>query len=350
MILGLMTTPGCDELVTNEFSYHDSVSLSDSTCVIYCHSDSNSVLEIAKNRWANSGHADNSRMDTTLMGVSSIVCGPKCHTREGFITQSVNLTNYPTGLGCYSCHAPHDYWPDIYLRMDTVRYNDAVTLADGNIYDNGNSNLCVYCHQSLIEKDDLISDSLTISSLVYDKWDTLALHGMSETELLLGFGGYEFDSINGEAVAWNTVLHSHRTADGQKCITCHKEYNKRYDLGGHSFNIVSGSEALVETCNRTGCHAASPLTFASIQGSQQFIEDRLYDLKSELSKAGILDFNMNLPDSNIFIPDSNTVGALFNYFYILNDKSRGMHNFVYDSLLLRTSIDHLRDDIPPPKQ
>jgi hypothetical protein len=175
------------------------------------------------------------------------------------------------------------------------------------------------------------------------------LHGMGEADLLLGKGGFEhnFDSVTW---AWSTS-HSHTTANSRNCISCHQDSTGDYTLGGHSLNIRSSSGTLVQVCNMTGCHAGTPAAVSAqtIEAGQALIETRLSDLKAGLGKLGLLNVETGLPDTTILITDSNVAGALYNYFYISNDKSRGMHDFVYDTLLLRASIDYLAGNLPPPK-
>jgi hypothetical protein len=350
VILMLGIIPGCDKLVTNEttLEYHDTVR--DSACLALCHSDNNMKMIAAELRWANSGHADSGLVDTTLFGKNTITCGQECHTNEGYIKAvdsiagNTYLTEYPTPVGCFTCHAPHTTW-DFSLRDQT-----AIALVGGSNYNNGASNQCVYCHHSLVNKSDLIHDSTIIETNVINGWDTLMMHGMGEADLLLGKGGFEhnFDSVTW---VWSSS-HSHTTTESQTCISCHQDSTGNFTLGGHSLNITNNSGALVEACNITGCHSGTPaqISAQTIAAGQALIETRLSDLKAGLGKLGLLNVETGLPDTTILIIDSNITGALYNYFYIRHDKSRGMHDFVYDTLLLRASIDYLAGALPPPKR
>ncbi len=349
-ILILSIIPGCDELITNEttFEYFDTIK--DSACIVLCHSDRNTVVEAARRRWAQSGHATGNLVDTTILGQNSILCAPQCHTSEGYIQAvdlipgAISLTEYPTEIGCYTCHAPH-------TTFDFSRRDESpVTLISTSIYNSGSSNQCVFCHHSLVDKSRMIRDSAIIDASTVDIWDTLMYHGMGDADLLLGKGGFEhnFDSVTW---TWSTV-HSHSSGIARVCVTCHQDTVGDFSLGGHSLNIVNESGALVEACNIDACHTGtpSPVTAQSIAAGQALIETRLSDLKSGLSKLGLLNLETGLPDSTLLIVDSNVVGALYNYFFILNDKSKGMHNFVYDTLLLRASLDYLAGELPPPKK
>jgi len=343
IILAIM--PACDELVTNEYYSYDTITLRDSTC-IKCHSNSDTTGEIALLQWRNSGHASDKLADTSLMGQNIRTCGSECHNTIDFVQylgQNVIFYNdRPAEISCYACHKIHSNWDF------TLRSVAAVNLIDGSVYNNGVSNICVQCHHSLVNQANLISDSVTIDNSVWDAWDTLMYHGMGEVDLLLGRSGFEHDF---DSVSWVwSQEHSHDSVSSKQCITCHQDSSYGYTLGGHSLNIIDESNTLVTACNTAGCHSTSPLTAESIAANQKFIEDRLYDLKAALGKRGLLNLQTGLPDSTLFIADSNVVGALYNYFLILNDKSKGMHNFVYDTLLLRASLDYLAGDLPPPKK
>jgi len=343
LILGII--PGCDELVTNETS--TTVERQDSLCIT-CHSTTGVIAADIYEQWLASGHASGRLADTELMNQDISVCGAECHFSRPFIQSlgqdEIHFNGQPSEIRCFACHGPHTNW-DYSLRIET-----AFNLISGSPYNQGKSNICAYCHHSLVDKTRLIQDSAIINASTIDIWDTLMLHGMGEADLLLGKGGFEhnFDSVTW---TWSTA-HSHATADARKCISCHQDSVGDFSLGGHSLNIVSESGALVKACNIAGCHSgtAATVTAQSIAAGQALIETRLSDLKSSLSKMGLLNLETGLPDSTLLIADSNVVGALYNYFLIRNDKSRGMHDFVYDTLLLRASIDYLAGALPPPKR
>jgi len=342
LILGLI--PGCDELVTNETNTE--VNRQDSLC-INCHSSTGLTAADVYDQWIVSGHASGRLADTSLMTQDIRDCGAECHFSRPFIQSlgqdEAHFNGQPSEIRCYACHSIHTEW-DYSLRTTT-----AITLVGGSPYNYGNSNLCAQCHHALVDKEDLIDDSTIIETNYINGWDTLMTHGMGEADMIIGEGGFEhsFDSVTWD---WSSS-HSHITSDSRQCINCHQEKVIDYDLGGHSLHIVSGSDVLTSACNISDCHVGTPAAVSAqtIASGQALIETRLSDLKSSLSKLGLVNLETGLPDTTILITDSNITGALYNYYYILNDKSRGMHDFVYDTLLLRASIDYLAGSLPPPK-
>jgi hypothetical protein len=331
--LGIL--PGCDELVTNE--YHDTVTIidtiRDSTCVDFCHSDVINTMDIARRQWENSGHASTDPYDLRIGSDEAWSCAPECHSEEGFL-QSLgeNAVNggFLTEIGCITCHAPHTTW-DFSLRDTT-----SDTLANGTPFEYDTSNICARCHKLNFTASDYI-----LLGAIDPTWQMVAVHSMGDADLLAGVGGYEF------SLPVDNTVHSHKDTVG--CVSCHQKYALAFTLGGHSHNIIHDSEALVEACNQAECHAdAVDATYIS---QKQAVVEGLFDnLKSRFVKLGWLDDSGDL-DTNVVIisASADSLGALYNYFFIRNDRSKGMHNFGYDTLLLQRSLDYI-GSTPPPKR
>lgn len=337
LITLMWVIPGCDELVTNEYYSYDTVTLRDSTCVALCHSDTNTDFAAAQRQWENSAHSSNALADSAILGVKAIDCGPECHTRGGFVKSvtdtSVGEIKNPFEIDCFACHAPHSNW-NFSLRSDS-----AVTLISGQSFDFGKSNICTRCHRATINVNDYVFDSVVTDPF----WESLIKHGSSEAEMIAGLGGYEFsDTI--------TFEHSHDVVVSLGCTACHQDSTRGFKLGGHSLNITDDSEVLLGQCNKSGCHAANPANAEFVESNRSFvIDNRLAKLKNRLIQQGFLDSLGNLIMGRL-IETADSAGALYNYYFVLNDKSAGMHNFAYDTLLLRLSIIALGGDIPPPKE
>lgn len=330
-ILGIL--PGCDELVTKENYIYDTTTniIWDSNCVAICHSDINNSKDIAIRQWENSAHSSRGLVDAALLGENTLTCGPQCHTREGFVqllTGSSPGTNYSTEIGCFACHAPHTTW------NWSLRDTSALTLNGSDDFAYHEANICARCHQSLADSTaEMVHDSVTIDT----SWAIWALHGSFQAEMLGGFGGYEYPGV--------TYVHSqHRTQTDKGCVTCHQDSARGFTLGGHSLNLRNESDMLVEACNRTGCHIGAPFDAAAIEALQSILAAKLDSLKSKLIEDSLLDEATGEPMIGIEIADAETAGALYNYFFVLNDKSLGMHNWAYDTLLIRNSLDHLYGD------
>jgi len=338
-IFGIM--PGCDELVTNEYydTIADTFTLLDSSCVEYCHSDQNTDMEIAIAQYENSPHALANLSDDTTLGTSANVCGPECHSKEGFIRSLNNLSgtiDIPTNIDCFTCHQPHTAPFDFSLR-DTTE----VVLVDGvTTYNKKESNMCVRCHQSFDNTLANITDNLIIGAT----WDQFINHAWSDAEMLSATGGYEYAAV--------TYEHSGHADAAKGCVTCHQEQASGFLLGGHSLNIrdpFNDNSFNVETCNRADCHSTAPLTTLAVNARQTLVQQKLDSLEAQLvADSLLLVFGEQIiPNIDMIIQTADSVGALYNYYFIKNDKSRGIHDFVYDTLLIESSIKYLRGDYTP---
>lgn len=328
-ILGI--SPGCDELITNEshdtFYVYDTIL--DSTCLELCHSDINTIMEVAVRQWENSGHASAELFNNIILDKNALTCGPECHTREGFVQSIVGGSadlSHPTEIGCFACHAPHTTWDF------SLRDSSAVTLVNGTIYDYGKSNLCVRCHHSIDSTEVLIKDNVAVGDY-WNSWVKLVEHGSSEAEMLTATGGYLYS---------DTTAASHSTTADMACITCHQEMDSLFTMGGHSLNFRYESAILDKTCNRSECHSSTyVITAAFVNSRQSIYTNSVNALRGALVEDSLLDDATGLPFIDLVIPDSGSAGALYNYFFLANDKSKGMHNWDYAMLLIGSSLDFL---------
>ncbi|PKK84700.1 MAG: hypothetical protein CVT49_02430 [candidate division Zixibacteria bacterium HGW-Zixibacteria-1] len=335
--IGIM--PGCDELVTNEIRDSTTITLivRDSSCVEYCHSDNNFEVMAALRQWEHSGHSDTMFYDDTLYGQTGLYCGPQCHTMDGFVSALSNnpdTSGYPFELWCYTCHRPHTaQGPDSTWDF-SLRTTSDVTLATGEVFSygaNGRSNICARCHRLTYN----VINQVAVGILIDDNWLRKVRHAAQEADMLMGAGGYEY--------AGYTYANSHENVI-QGCLGCHQDYDQGFTLGGHSLNIRDGNgNALVEECNRLGCHSGDEYSDSRIVGGQNVLHlFQLRALQSKLLTAGLLDSTTLLPPSSYtVIFNSDSAGALYNYLYLTADRSRGMHNMKYARDLLTSSINFL---------
>ncbi|UCD93787.1 MAG: hypothetical protein JSU69_08430 [Candidatus Zixiibacteriota bacterium] len=334
-VLGII--PGCDKLVTNEFYDTTTIidTIRDSTCVDFCHSDVNNTMDIARRQWENSGHAMTDPYSLRIGSDEASACGTSCHSEEGLLRslgETASNDNFLSEIGCITCHAPHTTWDF------SVRDTTAVTLADGASFDYSadTSNICAHCHRL-----DFKAGDYTLLGVIDPTWRVVAEHSMGDADLLAGVGGYEF------SLPVDDLVHSHKDTAG--CVTCHQKYAQGFTLGGHSLSIVSEGDLLADACNQDACHAGD--VDATYMTDRQAIVASLIDnLKSRLIKLGWLDDSGDL-DTSAIIPvgGADSLGALYNYFFMRNDGSMGMHNFGYDTLLLQRSLDYI-GAAPPPKR
>ena len=250
-----------------------------------------------------------------------------CHSDQGFRetqytgedTTSANIAS-PQNIQCGTCHDFHqsldfENEPNYALRtvkpVDLLMYRAADPTADPVTIDLGlESNLCANCHQPRRVGPNSTDDSSYVSSSHYGPH-----HGPQSTTLS-GLGAYELGTGypapgEGSAHATSTV-----------CTSCHMH------SGDHSW------EPSLESCNSSTCHNGA-LTSVTDNSRQNSFKTLMSTLETKLSTAGLLDVDGH-PVKGTFLTDE--VGALYNYEWLLDDRSNGVHNFPYSETLLNNSI------------
>ncbi|MGQ9630542.1 MAG: hypothetical protein ACUVXI_09545 [bacterium] len=281
----------------------------------------------------------------------------RCHTNEGFIeyvsTGKVDpeaYVEYPSQPGCFTCHSPHETG-DLSLRTTA-----AVTLANGKTFDRGEGNLCANCHQARVNATEAVKAMPADKISPY--WG--AHHG-PQADMIAGTNAYEFPGKS-----YSSSAHSMVVEDG--CVDCHMSLPKgRYglspDVGGHSFNI-KGEVHEVETLNASGCIACHK-DIKQVAGKDIFdkMADADYDndgtvepLQAEV--GGLLEKFVNDKGTGylqkltppMYKADGSwnvaktgerskeEVAALYNYKFVLEDRSKGVHNAKYAIQILYDSL------------
>lgn len=345
-MLSMLLSVGCDDLTTevNNNTYFDSTLGED---CLRCHSDDDNAIKQPKGQWATSQHASPELIEATAMlntkERKSNVCGPQCHTSEGFIAFTANgstsAQQAPSVIDCFTCHMPHtgDYgsW-----KIDTLRgFEVPVILAGDFDYDMGNSNMCVTCHQA--ETVPVIpTNALSV------RLDTLGMdgpHNSAQAHMLIGRGGFRFTT--------DAITNSHLSVETKEgCLSCHFGTGLGYQFGEHTFRLEDDqtNEQYVANCNLSGCHSgASPIADFDDTPIQDSIRSLSSTLAGYLLSAHILTGADE--DSTEYYIDS-TVSAdaariLYNYLFVKKDGSRGIHNANYAVALLTESVDRW-DSIP----
>jgi hypothetical protein len=279
-----------------------------------------------------------------------------CHTNEGFVqrvkTGKVNPKQFvsnPSEIGCFTCHAPHD--KGNFLLRTTAK----VTLANGTTFDKGRGNLCASCHRARR----MPKDEVRARNIPTDSWG--AHHG-PQADMLAGSNAYEF---SGKKYG-NSV---HTALPNATCTTCHmalpaERYSLSPAVGGHSFRI--GGEVHEEYklntagCTNSGCHGE----MKQLKGTHYFdkkapadydgdgkIESAQEEVQGLLEKfindkgSGLLQTMKDAPyDAKGKFVNSKTqypievTAALYNYKFVSEDRSKGIHNFIYAVQLLMDSL------------
>jgi len=345
------------------------------------------------------GHADSFIVETANQGdmVDSVRGTPcaACHTPEGFVrifawneslpqstidrivaeTGDADLTDPdaqpgPSAFGqvtCTSCHSSHE--PGNKVRSPFIK-----------------SDLCIQCHNV---RELQSADGSGISGT-----GTLEIPRHPQKEIFEGVGNANNDSLRG-VESLPSFLPSYTTADSSHagtvnipdgCAGCHYRVVNDADLSlfpqkattGHAFT------PRLENCLLSGCHpggsnlliiesgsavsftydpdtveafdfssvlfsgTAHPAFFSSnnydgdadLESFQDEISGMLETLKGKVvSAGGDFDTVQGLFDLTMMASDSNTVrAAAYNYNYVVEDASLGMHNPLYILNLLTASI------------
>jgi hypothetical protein len=301
-----------------------------STC-FECHSDVNTALIAAREQWQNSQHASGSNIDRSY---SSCV---NCHTSEGFVAKigggSSGTVDNPTVIHCFTCHAPHTTG-NLSLRVESPQ-----PLADGTVFDLGGANICSVCHQSRRDVNTYVAQDTVMLS---EHWGP---HHGPQSDVVIATNGYEY--------SWFTYDRSfgHRGGTTDGCLDCHFRSTENNILGGHSFNMAftvleeGGPEESENTngCNTEVCHDGSVEEFDH-RGVQTNIENLVDSLQTILFTAGLID-NEGHPIDSLFVASlaepGDSVGAVWNYLIVEEDRSHGIHNPRYTRGLLESAIEFM---------
>ncbi|MGN6732906.1 MAG: cytochrome c3 family protein [Candidatus Binatia bacterium] len=279
-----------------------------------------------------------------------------CHTNEGFIqrvkTGKVDTKKFvsnPSEIGCFTCHAPHD------SGNFSLRTVAKVSLANGQVLEKDKANLCAQCHQARRTP----KDEVRARNIPTDSWG--AHHG-PQADMLAGTNAYEFP---GKKYASSV----HTALPNANCVTCHMtlpagRYSLAPSIGGHSFRIAGEvhEEHRVNTagCTNSGCHAEMKQVTDTHYFDKRAAADYDGDGKTETVQeevTGLLDKLINSKGTGLLqtMKDApydakgnfansktqypiETVAALYNYKFVLEDGSKGVHNTTYAVQLLMDSI------------
>ncbi|MFC1541223.1 hypothetical protein ACFL50_02100 [Candidatus Latescibacterota bacterium] len=258
----------------------------------------------------------------------------ECHSHEGF---EAYVTTGETGLvfedstppNCRTCHNIHENYDETDYSMSTMTaVITSPMLADIPEATNfGKGNVCANCHRARERELELVVGGVDV---VVDHLDP---HHGPQANILAGFGAFE---IEGSLPYINS---SHTTAVTDGCVTCHMGDNSRNTSGGHTFIV-----------NETGCAAAACHSdiedIEDYRGAQDEISELLEELAVLLVADSLVVLDEDDPEDFLesdSIEDqtvsSAKAGAILNFYFVVEDKSLGIHNFKYSKALLQNSIE-----------
>ena len=290
-----------------------------------CHGN-NQLITAKMFQWENSVHYLGGHYDR-----NAATCAA-CHTSQGFLDRiatgemaaSADVED-PLPQNCYTCHQIHQ----TYTAADwALTAQEPVTLwVGGATVDLGRSNQCLNCHQPRFRTPEVptpgVDEMLEITSAFWGP------HHGAQGALFTGNGAYE--------VGTGYENSSHTTQVVEGCINCHMASAiEGRGAGGHTFRVETEDGDLnVNGC--TQCHAAGVIEdlVAITQGEIQALLD---ELNTKLKDIGILAPRFGTDRAVPGTWSSTQVGALWNYLYVVEDQSKGVHNAQYAKTLLANSI------------
>ena len=374
------------------------VSLSADVCAV-CHGE---PLRHARfQQWQLSGHAN---YELAIDEGESGSCA-RCHTVNGFLAwlpilldddpdtdplDDVEVTwtaDEAHPQTCVTCHDPHNIGTTTGVGTNaTVRISgDTPPLIGGfQATDVGRGAICMTCHNSRrgLRNDDTFDDTVAEGD------QTRAPHGSAQGDMLMGQNAYLVEV---------GTRGNHSTSENVQdtCVTCHMEATPppdllSYQLGGTNHTFFASPDICAD-CHAFGAEVVQPGVDADMGSLKELIADAMLDLFAQQIAAGnsidlngeatiedtadiiALDFgesrgqqaltvvfdggtsvgpvavgNVSVVDSAGTIlgglydfADARLIKAGWNWNFVTNDGSRGVHNPSFAMGVLDASIDAL---------
>jgi hypothetical protein len=297
---------------------------------------------IKNGEWNNSRHAVVTR-EASGTGHEGCV---GCHTGAGFADKMKGATPPDTAysaINCQSCHEPHGQTtPDKAAHL--VRTIADVTLADGTVVtEGGNGKLCMNCHQSRQNANTYAATAAASARF--------GPHHSPQADMLQGTNGFVFNQFIPSSAHWFAVEDS--------CVTCHMQTVAETDkafthAGGHTFaaswtpDETSAPRQMVAACQT--CHGPKITTFdfplmdydgdGKIDGVQTEVQHLLDKVSSLLPPVGKAKTALTIDSTWT----RTQLEAGYNWQFVAEDKSKGIHNTAYAVGLLKTSIAFLQNE------
>jgi Doubled CXXCH motif (Paired_CXXCH_1)/Cytochrome c554 and c-prime len=311
--------------------------------------------------WNNSLHAVTTR---TPSGSASRIACVRCHTAPGFVGRITNLGNtnaYVTNvvyeaITCQACHDPHDASNPHQLRTGMI-----IPLADGTVVTNaGAGGFCFNCHTS---RNGSATNSIALYPLGLTTWNggsAFGPHDSPQADMLEGVNAVTYS---------NAIPNSpHASVVSDTCVGCHMQPIAINDpaftlAGGHSTkmsytNSLGAKVCVTYVCNQ--CHGAItnfnfPVADYNGDGVIEGVQTEVQHLLDKLST--LLPYTNYVASGN-YVPagfvqtsistqtnwPTKYLQAAYNWQFVSNDGSLGVHNLAYAVGLLKASIGNLTGD------
>jgi hypothetical protein len=284
--------------------------------------------------WAGSRHAVATR---GASGAGREGC-VGCHTGVGFMGQAKGTsasTEYAS-VNCQGCHDPHgrttpEKGHSLLRTVASVKLQDGTAITGG-----GTGMLCMNCHQS---RRNAAEYALTAAPSSH-----FGPHHGPQADMLAGTNGFTY----GQTIPSS----AHIFAIENTCVACHMQAVEPAEktflkAGGHTFNAGAedGSD-LVAACRN--CHGPRLESFnfalldyngdGKIEGVQTEVQHLLDELALLLPPVGKSKSSLAI-DASWTRPQ---LTAAYNWLFVSEDGSLGIHNTAYTVGLLKATIADLK--------
>jgi formate-dependent nitrite reductase cytochrome c552 subunit len=146
--------------------------------------------------------------------------------------------------------------------------------------------------------------------------------------MLMGVNGYELGmALDG--------AHAHSNIENT-CITCHMAEPFGFLAGGHQMKIYAEEEEHYNFAGCTACHSDAAALEEDMLAFQDEMDTLMVQLWDLLVAEGIANPSNGLAKTGTY--PTELAGCYFNYKFVQEDLSRGVHNPTYAKALVENSI------------
>ncbi|NOY79224.1 MAG: T9SS type A sorting domain-containing protein [Calditrichaeota bacterium] len=285
-------------------------------------------------QWSRSAHAVGVSFAANREGCA------ECHSGYGFIhkidpnSALEKTTGFPQTT-CAVCHDPHSADVEHQLRTEAD-----VTLKNGDVISFGGAGkLCMNCHHAR-------QDAATYSNAYHPHYGP---HHSPQADMLAGTNAVTF--------GMNIPSSNHKNVVKDACVTCHMGATPATGKPGHDYvgahtfamHWTNPQDSTQEVDNVAPCQTChgNITSFDDIMAKKDYDGDGTIESAQD-EVAGLLDeVGKLLPplgdpkvvESSAYTPVQ--LKAAYNYEFVKNDGSYGIHNFQYAVNLLKASYEAL---------
>jgi hypothetical protein len=245
--------------------------------------------------------------------------GAKARINAGLLPHdpSVEAVTNVSPYDCRTCHNIHT----TYTKADFSLTGNEQPVAmekTGGTFDGGAGNLCANCHQIRNDPPTVDAGNVTITSSHY------GTHVSAQASMLLGEGG--LGGVTG-------TPSTHYTTVTDTCVACHM---------GEEFNHTWEPEA----ARCTACHADAE--DFDINGVQTEVQAMVDELTAIFVAQGLLAADeegsytwVTSSDAPLVVTEA-VADAMWNYNFVVEDNSKGVHNSAFTKALLQQALDTMQ--------